>query len=270
MLPILFVLGIIGCVFGSFFYVVGTRLPNNESLIKPASHCTFCKEKLKWFELFPIVSFLLLKGKCRYCQHKLSKEYILYEVFTCLLFIICYLKFGISYEFFVSIILASLMVLIFITDFKYMIILDSPLVVASILLFLLKYIYFGWNEVFFSFLCGLFTFLVMLFIGKIGNILFHKESLGGGDIKFSFVMGIILSYGIFDCSHLFWCIISILLGSKVSIMALIFSTFLALPYALGSLLLKKDNAVPFGPFLVSSTFIIFFFFEKFQYILYAF
>lgn len=261
---------ITGCVFGSFFYVVGTRLPNNESLIQPSSHCIYCKEKLKWYDLIPIFSFLLVKGKCRYCQHKLSKEYILYEFFTGLLFVLCYLKFNISYEFFSSIILSSLLVLIFITDFKYMIILDSPLIISSILLLFLKYIYYGWNEVFFSLFCGILTFTIMFLIGKLGNILFKKESLGGGDIKFSFVMGVILSQGIFNYSNLSWSIISILSGSKVALIALIFATFLALPYAVGSLLLKKDNTVPFGPFLVSSTFIVYFFLEKFKYILYVF
>ena len=60
---------ILGCILGSFFYVVGTRLPQEESLIRPASHCTFCGHKLAFFELVPIFSFLFLRGKCRYCHH---------------------------------------------------------------------------------------------------------------------------------------------------------------------------------------------------------
>lgn len=238
---------LIGTIFGSFYYVVGTRLPNNESLISPRSHCDFCNHPLKFFELVPIFSFIFLKGKCRYCKEKMSKNYILYEVFTGILFLISYIKFGISYNFFISLIISSLVVLVFITDFKYMIILDSPLVVASLLAFILKWIYFGIYEAFFSVISGLFGFLIMLFIGQLGNILFKKESLGGGDIKFSFVTGMILGY-------------------KFTMISIVLATFIALPYAVATMVLKKDNEVPFGPFLVSSLFLIFFFFEKFKYL----
>ena len=240
---------IIGTILGSFYYVVGTRLPNNESLISPGSHCTFCNHSLKFFELVPIVSFIFLKGKCRYCKEKLSKNYLLYEIFTGIMFLISYVKFGISYEFFISLIISSLVVLIFITDFKHMIILDSPLVVSIILIFILKWVYFDIYEALFGLVDGLLAFLTMLFIGQIGNILFKKESLGGGDIKFSFVTGMILGY-------------------KFNMISLVLATFIALPYAVATMVMKKDNEVPFGPFLVSSLFLIFYFFEKFKYISY--
>ncbi len=242
---------VLGAIMGSFFFVVGTRLPNHESLIKPGSHCTYCNHLLKWYELIPILSFIGLKGKCRKCHHTLSKEYILYEVFTGILYFIGYLKFDFSYELYVFLILSSLLVLIFITDFKYMIILDSPLVVAILCLFGLRFYYFGITNAFLNIGYGFLCFLIMLFIGYIGKMMFKREALGGGDIKFSFVLGMIL-------------------GFKYGLIALIFSTFLALPYAVGSMLLKKDNEVPFGPFLVSSTLIVYFFLEKFQYILYLF
>ncbi len=240
-----------GCVMGSFYYVVGTRLPNHESLLKPRSHCTNCNHILKWYELIPIFSFLFLRGKCLHCKKKISKEYLIYEVLTGTLFLLSFLKYGFSYEFYVSLILASLVVLIFITDFKYMIILDSPLIISAILLFGLRFYYFGIVNALLNTLYGFITFLVMLFIGYIGTALFKREALGGGDIKFSFILGMAL-------------------GFKYALMALVFSTFLALPYAVGSLLLKKDNEVPFGPFLVSSAFIIYFFLEKFKFVLYLF
>ena len=236
---------IIGAVFGSFYYVVGTRLPNNQSLIKPGSHCTYCNHLLQWYELIPILSYIFLKGKCKNCNQKLSLEYVLYELLTGILFVLSYLKFGYSYEFLVSLLLSSLTVLIFITDFKYMLILDSPLVVTSILLFGLRVYFFGITNAFLNVGYGCLTFLVMLFIAYIGKMAFKREALGGGDIKFSFVLGMFL-------------------GFKYAIIALMFSTFLALPYAVGSMLLKKDNEVPFGPFLVGSAFIVYFFLEKFQ------
>ncbi len=242
---------VLGCVLGSFYYCLGTRLANNQSLIKPKSHCTYCNHTLKWYELIPIFSYLFLKGKCHKCHHKLSKEYIIYEIFTGILFLLCYWKFGFSYELFVSLILVSLLVLIFITDFKYMIILDSPLIVSIICLFVLRVIYFGINNALTNLLHGLIAFTIMLGVGYLGKLIFKKEALGGGDIKFAFVLGMIL-------------------GFRYSLMAMIFSTFLALPYAIGCMFLKKDNEVPFGPFLVSSAVIIYFFLEKFKYILYVF
>lgn len=244
-----FLIFILGLVFGSFFYVVGTRLPNNESLVKPGSHCTYCKHKLNAFDLIPVLSFIFLKGKCRYCKEKLSKEYIIYELLTGILFLVSYWKFGISYKFFIMLIVSSLVVLVFITDFKYMIILDSPLVVSSILLFGLKWYYYGIHDALFALLYGLLAFLTMLLIRQIGNALFKKESLGGGDIKFSFVTGMILGY-------------------KFMMISLVLATFLALPYAVATMILKKDNEVPFGPFLVGSLFLIYFYYEKFQYLLY--
>jgi prepilin signal peptidase PulO-like enzyme (type II secretory pathway) len=236
---------------GSFYYVVGTRLPNNESILKPGSHCTFCGHPLKSYDLIPVISYLSLGGKCRYCHKKLSNEYLLYELFTGTLFLISYIKFGISYEFFISLIISSLVVLIFITDFKQMIILDSPLVISIILIFILKIGYYNIYEALFSILFGLLSFITMILIRFIGNFLFKKESLGGGDIKFSFITGMILGY-------------------KFALISLVLSTFLAFPYAIASVYLKKDNEVPFGPFLVCSLFIIFFFFEKFQYLIYLF
>lgn len=239
---------ILGCVFGSFFYVVGTRLPKNESLIQPGSHCTFCNHKLGIFDLFPLLSFLFLRGKCRYCHQKLSMGYFFSELSTGLLFLLSYWKFSFSYEFFVMLLISSLLVLIFITDFKYMIILDSPLVVSIVCLFFLKLFYFDIQTSFFGLFHGFLSFLTLLFIGKMGDFLFKRESLGGGDIKFGFVMGMLMGY-------------------EYALVAFVFSNFLALPYAVGSLLLKKDSEVPFGPFLVSSVAIVYFFIEKFQYIL---
>lgn len=239
---------VLGCVFGSFFYVVGTRLPKEESLIHPGSHCTFCHHKLGVFDLIPIFSYLFLRGKCRYCHHKLSLGYLFSELATGLLFLLSYLKFSISYEFFVMLIISCLLVLIFITDFKYMIILDSPLVVSIIFLFVLKIVYFDIKTAFLGLGAGFLSFLTLLFIGKMGDLLFKRESLGGGDIKFAFVMGMLMGY-------------------EYAMIAFVFSNFLALPYAVGSLLLKKDNEVPFGPFLVSSVAIVYYFIEKFQYIL---
>ena len=77
---------IIGCIFGSFFNVVGYRVPNGLSIIKPGSFCPKCNHKLKWYELIPIFSYLVQKGKCRSCNERISVIYPAVELSTGILF----------------------------------------------------------------------------------------------------------------------------------------------------------------------------------------
>ena len=158
--------------------------------------------------------------------------------------IISYYFYGISFNFFLSLIVIALLVIIYISDFKYMIILDSPLVIGCLLTLLLRYIYFDIKNVGISLLSGIILFAMMLIIGFIGKKAFKKEALGGGDIKLAFVIGIILNL-------------------RLGLMSIIISSLLAMPYALGSLMLSKNREVPYGPFLVGSMTLIFIFSEKF-------
>ena len=169
---------VVGVVFGSFYNVVVIRLPNNESIIKPKSHCPNCNHILKWYENIPILSYIFLKGKCLNCDSKISVMYPLMEFLTGVLFLISYLLFGISETFFISIILSSLVVIIFVSDSKYMIILDSPLIISSLLILLVKFLYNGINPVWKSLLSGLLVFVVMYLVMHLGNYLFKKETLG--------------------------------------------------------------------------------------------
>ena len=96
MIPYIF-LFIVGIIFGSFYNVVADRLPNNESIIKPRSHCPNCNHVLKWYELIPLISFIIQRGKCRKCYYKMSIWYFLSELLTGLLFCLSYYLFGFSY-----------------------------------------------------------------------------------------------------------------------------------------------------------------------------
>lgn len=239
---------LIGAILASFYGVVATRLPRGKSIITPRSHCENCNHTLAWYELVPILSFLFLRGKCKECKKKLPLYEPLMELICGLLFMGAYLYYGISYSFFVSLLLISLFFLIYISDLKYMIILDSPLIITVISVFLLKWIYYGINTALWSIAEGLALFLFFLAIGFLGKRMFHREALGGGDIKFAFLMGMIL-------------------GIPHAFMALVLSTFLALPYATFSLLRTEEKEVPYGPFLVSALCLVFFFYDKFSYIL---
>ena len=125
---------ILGLVLGSFYNVVGLRIPNGESIIKPGSHCPKCNHKLSWYENIPVLSYIFLGGKCKNCKQKISIIYPIIEILTSFLFYISYKIFGLSEEFFISLVISSLVVIIFVSDSKYMIISDSPLIVSTILI----------------------------------------------------------------------------------------------------------------------------------------
>ena len=233
---------------GSFYNVVGLRLPNGESIIKPGSHCPNCNHYLKWYENIPIVSYLFLRGKCKKCKIDISIMYPLIELLTGVLFLISYLLFGISESFYISIILSSLVVIIFVSDSKYLIILDSPLIISSLIILVIKFIYFNWIEVLKSVGSGLFVFGIMYLLMLLGNFLFKKESLGGGDIKLSFVAGVAL-------------------GPILGVTYIILGAFLAFPYAIYVTIKNKESMLPFGPFLAISMLLIYFNADFFNYLI---
>ena len=241
----LYLIFIIGVIFGSFYNVVGLRLPNGESIVKPGSHCPKCGHMLSWYENIPLISYIILGGSCKKCKKPISSTYFLMELLSGALFALCYKVFGININFFLSIIIASLVIIIFVSDSKYMIINDSPLVVAIILIFLIKWYDVGIVNALYSLLYGLVIFAFAYLLKIFGYLVFKQEALGGGDIKLSFVAGM-------------------LLGIDLGIVYIVLASFLAFPYALYVTLKNKDNMLPFGPFLVSSLLIVFLNFNTFK------
>lgn len=229
---------IMGLLFGSFYNVVGMRLPNNKSIIFPGSHCEKCNHKLSWYENIPLASYILLGGKCKNCHTKISIWYPAIELFTGMLFLISYYTFGLTPEFAIAIIISSLVSIIFVSDINYYIILDSPLIIGSILIIIIKLLTTTLTSTLLSIGSGVLIFAIMYSIMLLGNLIFKKESLGGGDIKLSFVAGLVL-------------------GPKLGILYIIFGAFLAFPYAIYITIRNKENMLPFGPFLISSLLIIY-------------
>ncbi len=241
---------IAGTILGSFYLVVGTRLPLKENIITGRSRCDHCLHPLKWYELIPLISFLWQKGKCNYCQEKIALSHFMLELITGLLFLFGYIYFGLTLKLGIFLVIISVAIIIFISDFKYLVILDSPLIIGSILILILRYFELGFKGMITSFLYGSLLFIVMYLIKLLGDHLFKRESLGGGDIKLAFFMGLTLGY-----PHV---------GFRIGLIALIFASFLALPYALTNIYLNKKNELPYGPFLIAAMIIIFIFFPKFQ------
>jgi len=221
---------IIGTIFGSFYNVVGYRLPLKESLMFPSSHCPNCNHKLGATELIPIFSYLFLGGKCKKCKDKISIIYPLFELCSGLLFMLSYLVFGLTLECLLSITFISMILIIIISDFRYMIINDSVLIVFSLFILIEKFFIEGISGVGESLINGIIAFGIMLLIKFIGDFIFKKESMGGGDVKLMFVFGLVLGY----------------INSVISIFI---ASIIGLPISL--ILLKKNSnhEVPFGPYL---------------------
>ena len=238
----IFLIFLYGIVLASFYIVVGLRLPMGESIFGPRSHCDSCKHVLAWYELIPLISYLIQRGKCRECKKEIPKFYFLIELLTGLLFALCFHLYGLSYEFYAGIIIVSVVIIIYVSDFKYMIILDSPLVISTILILLLKYFYFGGIATAKAMISSFLMFMFLLTIKLVADKVFKREALGGGDVKLSLLTGVVL-------------------GIKLGLTSMIISSFLAFPYALFSLKKEEEKEIPFGPFLATGLFIVFIFME---------
>ena len=177
---------IYGIIFGSFFNVVGLRVPKGESIVKPPSHCTVCDRNLTAVDLVPVFSYVFLKGKCRGCGTKISWIYPVMELVTGLLFAISYVQLGFSVELIVAILFVSMLVIITVSDLAYMLIPDKillffliPLALARIFSLLSPW----WDSI----LGAIIGFGLLFLIA-----LLSKGGMGGGDIKLFFVIGIVL------------------------------------------------------------------------------
>lgn len=240
----IYLIFIIGAVFGSFYLVLGTRGLKGEDFVFKRSYCDSCKTELKWYNLVPILSFLFQRGKCSFCHEKINYLNLIVEISTGLLFSYMFYKYGFSYDFFMGLIISSLLVIICITDFKEFIILDSPMFVSIIFILGLMYFFKGFDFLIYRVFAGMIMFLLFVLIKKIGDFLFKKESLGGGDIKFSFVIGL--------------CV-----GLEHALYTLILSSFLALPTSVACVLVTKNKEIPYGPFLAGALLLVYLNFDKF-------
>lgn len=228
---------IFGTIFGSFYNVVGYRIPKGESILYPASHCPKCNHKLKPLELIPILSYIFLRGKCSKCKEKISWFYPLFEFLTGVMFALSYMVFGLSLECALSIVFISMLMIIIISDYQTMIIPDSVLIIFGIIILIIKYFIVGYPSILYSLLDGIIAFIFMLALKLFGDFLFKRESMGGGDIKLLGIFGIM--YGWF-----------------LSIFTVFLAALIGLPISLILLKKNKSHEIPFGPFLAIAAILI--------------
>lgn len=241
-----------GLLLGSFYNVVGYRIPNNLSIVRPGSFCPKCKHKLKWYELIPVLSFLIQGGKCRKCKCKISLFYPLIELLTGILFAVSYYIFGFTMEFVIAILIVSFLVIVIVSDFNYLIIPDEVTLIFSILSVTVQLIM-NFNVGITSIIYGLFLFLLMFIIMIIGNKIFKEESLGGGDVKLMFFVGTVLNV----INPILLSDLSTLTNLMNGFFEIFLSSCLASPFALFSFFSKKGRIIPFGPFILLAALIMF-------------
>lgn len=230
---------LIGTFLGITYVVVGLKLPIKH---KKVNLCDNCDASYKWYNLIPFISYFKNHKTCPSCNRKLKIIYSFLAIITGFLFALSYIIYNFSYEMIAMIIISSLAIIIYVSDFKYYIILDSPLIVFSLLILIFKLLFFGLKTFIISLISGVLLFLFMYFIGLFGKFIFKKDSLGGGDIKLSAFFGFTL-------------------GVRLSIVSLIIGSLLAFPSALYSSINHKNREIPFGPYLITGLFIVFLFME---------
>ena len=233
-------LGIVGLVLGSFYNVVGLRVPMKESVIRPRSHCPGCKNILTSIELIPVFSYVMQGGKCRNCKAPISPIYPLVELLTGILFAFSPFIIGWNINLLICYVLISLLVIITVSDLAYMIIPDKILIIFAPIFLLLQFTISEreWIDVLLGAIIGFGFLFFIAFVSKGG--------MGGGDVKLFALLGFIL-------------------GVKLVLLALFFAVLSGALFGMLFLLLgvvKKRQPVPFGPFIAFGTLTSYYFGEK--------
>ncbi|MDQ0197129.1 prepilin peptidase [Neobacillus ginsengisoli] len=228
---IIMLLFLYGLLLGSFFNVVGFRVPLKQSIIFPRSACPTCGHQLKAHELIPVVSYLIQGGKCRGCKSRISPIYPIMELITGILFMTTPLVVGWSGELVVALSLISMFMIIVVSDIHYMIIPDKILIWFAGIFLLERNIWplTPWWGSILGAAVGFFLLFVIAFVSKGG--------MGGGDVKLYALLGLVLGFKLVLLSFF----LSILYGAVIGGLALLFK------------LVKRRQPIPFGPFIAAGT-----------------
>lgn len=236
---------IFGSVVGSFLNVCIYRLPREKSVITPGSYCPHCNKHIAWYDNIPLISFIILKAKCRHCHSVISPRYFLVEFLTASIFLSLFLRFELSPELFIYLPFISALILITFIDFDHMIIPDVitlPGIIIGVALSALypeiqrEIMHFSavssthlsgfFSSAFGASVGGLFLYLTAV----IGKKITGKEAMGGGDVKLLAMIGAFLGWQRAALTVL----LSAFAGSIIGIIAKI---------------RKGESYLPYGPYL---------------------
>ena len=249
----------LGAVVGSFLNVCVHRFPRGESVVSPGSHGPKCGKHICWYDNIPMLSYVILRGRCRHCGSGISGRYFIVELITAFLFLTLFLRFGLTVNLLVYLAFTSSLIVMSFIDFEHKIIpdiLDCPGIVIGFAVSMLHPAMHvrpqPWDSTFESpvviaaadSLSGIILgggFLVVLAI--VGRAVFKKEAMGGGDIKLLAMIGAFLGWQMAALT----VFISALIGSVVGIIAK---------------LRMKGSYIPYGPYLALGAIIAVFYGER--------
>lgn len=240
---------IFGSIVGSFLNVCIHRMPLGESIVWPHSHCPKCKKKIPAYDNIPFLSYIILKGRCRFCKEKISIRYPLVELLTAIMFVLVFSRYRLSYDFFVYIIFICALLIATFVDIQHRIIPDEisiggiilGFILNSIKGFQLKPIAYDLKPMLASlsgiivgggiiYLIGFLFDAVYFKILKRPPIQGETSSMGGGDVKLLAMMGAFL-------------------GWQKAIIIFFLAPFFGAVIGIINLVIKKDHTIPYGPFL---------------------
>jgi len=238
-----------GLAFGSFLNVLIYRLPLGQSVVKPNSSCPNCKTAIAWYHNIPLLSYVFLKGKCATCNVSISLTYPFVELLTAVVTVLIFHKFSISSEFFFSILLFYVLIVLSFIDIKYKAVPDYLLVMVLFISFFATSFDFVTalkNAFIFAGAFVLLDFILTFYIQNIKYKMTKNESLktqkalGEGDIPIVAVIGAVL-------------------GVKLGFIAIFLGALFAIIPSVYNLLFKKDIETPFIPYLSLGFFVEFIF-----------
>ncbi|HDR7792353.1 TPA: prepilin peptidase [Bacillus luti] len=216
-----------GMVFGSFFMVIAMRVPMGESIITPRSHCYYCKYVLKPKELIPIISFCIQKGRCTNCKRKIPILYVIFECITGSIFLLTVYIIGIERELITILSLFSLLLIVSVTDYIYMLI-PNRILITFALLFIMECIFVPLVTWIDSIIGSGIIFILLYGMQKV-----YPEGLGGGDVKLLSLLGYVIGMeGIFMTLFLASCCSLCFLGMGIILKRI-----------------ERRSPIPFGPFI---------------------
>jgi len=220
-----------GLILGSFYNVVGLRVPLKQSIVKPRSSCPTCGHQLKPYELIPVISYLFQGGKCRGCQSRISPVYPTFELLTGILFAAAPYFVGWSSELIVALTLISLLMIITVSDIHYMIIPDKILLwFAGI--FLMERIFVPLTPWWDSILGAVIGFALLLIIAVVS-----KGGMGFGDVKLYALLGLVLGTKLVLLSFFLATLFGAVIGGLAMVLRIV----------------KRRQPIPFVPFIALGT-----------------
>ena len=235
----------LGAFIGSFLNVLINRLPRKENFVTGRSHCPKCNEMIRWYDNIPLLSFIILRAKCRRCAAPISWRYPMVELVTAVFFLTAYKLYGVSFHSLIAAVFFSMLLVVTFIDFEYYIIPDRITYPGMVLGMALSWV----NPLVtpLDALIGLLAGGVALYLlAMLGDFVFKKESLGGGDIKLAAMLGAFLGWK---------NIIFIFFGAAV----------FGLIYAIIQMAVSRKQGagrmIPFGPFLSLAALVALFFGE---------